>query len=127
MIAQKHLDRLKLKRPCLNCPFSRHPERITFSCRERAKEIEELAYRQGFPCHLSATLDEDDEDAGYEFGPKTQHCAGSIMLRINEGTTEWPALDNEELPDEYLDQVGPFLGEAWNDEEEFFAANEEER
>jgi hypothetical protein len=121
------LDRLQLKRPCLNCPFSRHPERIRFRCRERAEEIEELAYRQGFPCHLSGEDQGDDfdgEDQGIWYDEKTQHCAGAIFLRINEGTTEWPALDNEELPDDYLKRVGPYLLEGWDDDEEFFAANE---
>lgn len=49
--AHPHADQLKLKKPCLHCPFSKHPERIRFTCRERAEEIEEIAYRQGFPCH----------------------------------------------------------------------------
>lgn len=89
--------RFNLRKPCKNCPFSKASTRITFSCEERAEEIEEHAYRQGFPCHLSATLDEDAEDAGYEFGPNTQHCAGAIGMFLNEGYDSWPGTGNREI------------------------------
>lgn len=71
-----------LKRPCKNCPFRTDETAIRFACRERAEEIEESAYRNGFPCHLSAHIDEDDDDAGYEFGEGTQHCAGALLMYL---------------------------------------------
>ncbi len=95
-------DGFKLKRPCKNCPFSPLDSRITFANRERAEEIEETAYRNGFPCHLSAINTQEDEDGnenedgGYVFGPKTQHCAGAIMMYIAGGESEWPGIDNDE-------------------------------
>lgn len=116
--------RLQLAKPCKNCPFSVAETRIRFACRERAEEIEEQAYRNGFPCHLSATLDEDDEDAGYEFGPNTQHCAGAALMFLNAGYDTWPGIDNRELPESWLRKLEPNLGLAFANEEDFFDANE---
>ena len=54
--------RYDLFRACDHCPFRRDEGRIKFSCRERAEEIEESAYRHGFVCHEHAEwLDEDDD------------------------------------------------------------------
>ena len=50
-----------LKKSCLNCPFADTPDRITFACRERAEEIEDMAYRQGFVCHLHSEYIEEGE------------------------------------------------------------------
>lgn len=87
-----------LKTPCKNCPFRNDDTAIRFRCRERAEEIEESAYRNGFPCHLSAELIEDDEyeGGGYVFAENTQHCAGYIIMRLKEGDTCWPGIDNDE-------------------------------
>lgn len=112
--------RLDLKKPCKNCPFADTPHRIVFANSERAAEIAELAYRQGFPCHLSATLDEDDEDAGYEFGPNTQHCAGAIGTFLNDGQEYgWPGVDNEPPPGDWSEAQRV----AFQSEEDFIAAN----
>lgn len=116
--------RLQLGKPCKNCPFSVADTRIRFSCRERAEEIEEQAYRRGFPCHLSATLDEDDEDAGYEFAQNTQHCAGAALMFLNAGYETWPGVDNRELPERWLKRLTPNAHLAFENEEAFFAANE---
>lgn len=91
-------DGYKLRRPCRNCPFSPTPERITFACKERAAEIAESAYRNGFPCHLSATdTSEEDEDGGFVFGEKTQHCAGAAMMFVRDGHgSGWPGIGNDE-------------------------------
>lgn len=95
-------DGFKLKRPCKNCPFSPLETRITFADLERAEEIEESAYRNGFPCHLSAINTQEDEDGnenedgGYVFGAKTQHCAGAIMMYLAGGESEWPGIDNDD-------------------------------
>ena len=58
--------KLQLKAPCKNCPFANRPERITFRARERAEELEELAYRHGLRCQLSAEVREQvvDGDSG---------------------------------------------------------------
>jgi hypothetical protein len=118
--------RLQLARPCKNCPFSVAETRIRFACRERAEEIEELAYRQGFPCHLSATLDEEDEDAGYEFkrDGSTQHCAGAMLMFLNAGYDTWPGIDNRELSSAFVERLAPNLRLAFENEDAFFEANE---
>ena len=78
--------RFDLKTPCKNCPFNDTKDGIKFSCRERAEEIEEQAYRHGFPCHLSADFTgDDDEDGGYVFGANTQHCAGALLVFLKDG------------------------------------------
>jgi hypothetical protein len=69
-----------------------------FACRERAEEIEESAYRNGFPCHLSADFTgDDDEDGGFVFGGKTQHCAGAIGMFLNDGYDSTPGTENVDL------------------------------
>ncbi|MFN4296739.1 MAG: hypothetical protein ACK4FB_07835 [Brevundimonas sp.] len=77
--------RFDLKTPCKNCPFRTDETAIRFQCLERAEEIEESAYRNGFPCHLSADLEEDEGDAGYVFGGNTQHCAGALLMFARHG------------------------------------------
>lgn len=76
-----------LKTPCKHCPFMNTRDGIKFSSRERAEEIEEQAYRHGFPCHLSAvdTSDEDEENGGFMFGRNTQHCAGALLVFLKDG------------------------------------------
>lgn len=116
--------RFDLKTPCRNCPFRTDDTAIRFSCRERAEEIEETAYRYGFPCHLSAELNEDDEDGGFEFGAETQHCAGALIMYLRDGggNVVWERLAEEEQerissrldfsapvfegPEEFLDRNG---------------------
>lgn len=91
--------RFDLKTPCKNCPFRTDDTAIRFSGRERAEEIEESAYRNGLPCHLSADLIEDDEgdSGGYVFGDNTQHCAGAtIMFMDGGGNIPFQRLDEDE-------------------------------
>lgn len=86
-----------LKTPCKNCPFRTDETRITFQCRERAEEIEEQAYRLGFPCHLSAVCIEDPfGEEGFHPGENTQHCIGAIIMYIKSGEDCWPGIDNDE-------------------------------
>ncbi len=119
--------RFDLKTPCKNCPFRTDETAIRFTGRERAEEIEEIAYRQGFPCHLSATLDEEKDDAGFEFDASgnTQHCAGALIMYLKGGEESTPGVDNDEDlferlrgridwkapvfegPDAFLDSYGP--------------------
>lgn len=92
--------RFDLKTPCKNCPFRTDATAIRFACRERAEEIEETAYRNGFPCHLSADYVEDDEGEsdGYVFGGQTQHCAGALIMfaRYGDGPIPFTRLDDDE-------------------------------
>lgn len=88
--------RFDLKKPCKNCPFSKSEHRIVFANRERAEEIEEQAYRRGFPCHLSAEcVENDDGEGGFVPVANTQHCAGALIMYLNDGETEWPGIDND--------------------------------
>lgn len=86
--------RFDLKRPCKNCPFRTDATAIRFACRERAEEIEESAYRNGFPCHLSADLieaeDAQDGEGGFVFGDQTQHCVGATLLYARHGDGNIP-------------------------------------
>lgn len=79
--------RFDLTRPCENCPFRTDATRITFAARERAEEIDEQAYRNGFPCHVSAKLTENplSGEEGFVFGKQTQHCAGYLLMQLHEG------------------------------------------
>ena len=116
--------RFDLAKPCKNCPFGIAKTRIRFSCAERAEEIEETAYRNGFPCHLSAVLDEDnDEDGGYEFGPNTQHCAGAAITFLNGGYDTWPGIDNKELKEKVVARLMANSRMAFDSSEEFIEAN----
>ncbi len=128
--------RFDLKVPCKNCPFRTGPSRITFACKERAEEIAETAYRNGFPCHLSAidtSEDEDgncNEDGGYEFDPEgtTQHCAGALAMFINGGEDCWPGVDNDdELVERLVDQLVDAFPLVFESEEAFIAANDTQR
>ncbi len=116
----------QLKRPCKNCPFAPTKTRIKFSCRERAEEIAETAYRNGFPCHLSAVdTSEDDEDGGYVFGENTQHCVGAIMMFLSDGNEcGWPGIDNDEVLADRLNDHVDWKAPHFETEEDFLEANE---
>ena len=129
--ATPDLSGFRLKRPCLHCPFRNDGTRIRFRCRERALEIEEQAYQQGFPCHETADYHEDPEgpDDGFVFGEKSAFCIGYVIMRLKNGDGyPWPAIDNDE---QLLTALSNHLGDWWKapvfeTEEEFFAANESE-
>ncbi len=123
-----------LKKPCKNCPFANTPDRITFACRERAEEIEELAYRQGFVCHLhSEHIDEDDDyggEGGFDFAAdgSSQHCFGALAMHIRDGgsTVPWERAceDDEELEGRWWDRADQkALATVYESEDEFFDAN----
>jgi hypothetical protein len=122
--------RFDLKNPCKNCPFRNDKTRIRFSGTARAEEIEESAYRSGFPCHLSAvdTSEDDPDNGGYVAGEHTQHCAGYLIMKINEGfETSWPGIDNdEELYDRLAEQLN-LKAPVFGDVEEFINANASRR
>lgn len=121
-------DGYQLKRPCKNCPFAPTKTRITFRGEERAEEIAESAYRNGFPCHLSAVNIEDDEEeyggGGYVFGPNTQHCVGAIMMFLSDGNDcGWPGIYNDEELAERLNDYVDWKAPHYESEADFIAAN----
>ena len=128
--------RFDLTTPCKNCPFRNDSTRITFQCRERAEEIEEQAFRRGFPCHLSAELEEDDESfraEGFHATEKSQMCAGFIAMQLKAQDVAPSFQDNEDGLDaeEMFDKVETQYGDFWNlpvfeSAEDFFKANEKE-
>ncbi len=125
--------RFDLKRPCENCPFANVSTRITFQCRERAEEIEEIAYREGFVCHLHSEHREgpDGESDGYHFRDdgSSQHCFGALAMYLRDGGANIPwerATDEDsELEARWWSRADPAAIETcFADEEEFLKANE---
>lgn len=114
-----------LKRPCKNCPFAPTKTRITFSCTERAEEIAESAYRNGFPCHLSAQhVEIGDGEEGFVFGSNTQHCVGAIMMFLRDGNENgWPGIYNDEELAEQLEAHVDWSAPYYETEQDFIAAN----
>lgn len=99
--------RFDLKTPCKHCPFRADKTAIRFSCRERAEEIEETAYRWGFPCHKSAEyIEDEDGSGGYHASDKAQHCIGAIIMYLRQDEMCWPGINNdEELAERLRNQV----------------------
>lgn len=122
--------RFDLKKPCLNCPFRSDATGIRFSSRERAEEIEESAYRHGFPCHQSAaSTEDDDEDGGFVFAAngRTQHCIGALMVHINDGFDSTPGTgNNAELFERLRDRLD-WTAPVFEDVEAFVAASPDKR
>ena len=114
-----------MKRPCLNCPFRTDETAIRFAARERAEEIEETAYRYGFPCHTTAELIEDDEGSStFVFGDRSQHCVGYAIMRLKAGDCHgWPGIGNDEDLAARLSERVDFDAPVFDSEEDFFAAN----
>lgn len=115
-----------LKKPCKNCPFANTKHRIKFACKERAEEIEETAYRQGFVCHKHGTTVEHEEGDHIDFAPdgSGQHCAGAILMYLKSGCTgniPFENLSEEEQArvEENLDWSAP----VFESEEAFITAN----
>jgi hypothetical protein len=120
--------RFDLKEPCENCPFRSDATRITFSCRERAEEIEESAYRNGFPCHKTAvdTSDDDPENGGYVFrsNGKTQHCIGALMMFMADGYSSTPGTGNDDELFERLSARVDWKAPHFASVEDFLNAND---
>ncbi len=124
--------RFDLIRPCKNCPFVNTPDRITFACRERAEEIENLAYRQGFVCHEhSEHVEETEYEAGgfvFRNDGSSQHCWGVIAMYLKNGGSSVPwegaTDDDPDLEDRWWDRADMKALEAvFDGEEEFLEAN----
>ena len=123
--------RFDLKKPCKHCPFVNGPDRIRFACRERAEEIEELAYRQGFVCHEHGESREDDEDGGIEFrlDGSSQHCWGALAMYLHSGTGNIPWEDriaeNPELEERWWNRADmAAFHSVFENEELFLEAND---
>ena len=123
-----------LIRPCKICPFANTKERITFSCRDRAREIEHAAYRRGFVCHEHAEYIEGNDycDGGFDFRADgtSQHCFGAVAMYLKNGGNgnvpfEWACYDDEELYDRWWKRVDmKGLETVFESEEEFIEAND---
>ncbi len=123
-----------LLRPCAACPFNRGSStRITFRNRDRAEEIEEIAYREGFVCHEHAATVEklvegnieefyDDREDG-----SGQHCAGALImyLRSHGGNIPFEWLDEDEQ-DRITNRLDP-QADVFDDETEFVCAQDDRR
>lgn len=92
--------RFDMKRPCTLCPFRANEPAIRFASQERALEIALTGLIHGFPCHKTADYIDDDEpdgQAGYVFGNGTQHCAGYLIMKLNEDDRfPWPGINNDD-------------------------------
>ena len=121
------LDGFRMKRPCRHCPFRTDSTAIRFANEERAAEIEESAYRYGFPCHETADYVEDEDGdgnlAGYYMGETSQHCAGHTIMRLREGFGSWPGIDNSETLADALEDHMDFDAPVFETVEDFIAAN----
>lgn len=119
-----------LKTPCKNCPFRTDESAIRFRCRERAEEIEEQAYRNGFPCHLSAEHIEAEDDTlgegGYYASESSQHCVGAIIMYLKSGEYTWPGIGNDEALGERLADQVDWDAPVFENETDFIEANDKE-
>ena len=117
-----------LKRPCVNCPFRTDSTAIRFANRERAEDIEESAYRNGFPCHKTADYVEFDGDheehSGYHFGATSQHCVGYSMMLLNAGYDTWPGINNSEATADYIREHVDWNAPVFASVDEFLEAND---
>ena len=125
-----------LVRPCKHCPFRRDEGRIKFACRERAEEIEEIAYRQGFVCHEHGEDIEVGEDSYIDFREdgSSQHCFGALYMYLRQGSGNVPwenAIEEDEGLEERFwsrltsEQLAHAETVVWESEEEFLEAHDE--
>lgn len=128
--------RFDLIKPCKHCPFSNTDTRIRFACRERAEEIEEIAYREGFVCHQHAEHREgpDGDSDGYHFrhDGSSQHCFGALAMYLQSGGANVPwehAIEEDpELEDRWWSRADTdAIKTVFEDEESFLDANEATR
>lgn len=76
-----------LTEPCKECPFLNTPNMLLGFTLRRLME-----FAQGeFPCHKTATINENEEDPGYEATPKSVHCSGALIF-----------LEKRELPNQMM-------------------------
>lgn len=68
-----------LTAPCDNCPF--RTDVAPYLTKSRVRDIEQglVDGQQSFPCHKT-TVDSKDADGQMEATPKSEHCAGAMIL-----------------------------------------------
>ena len=116
-----------MQRPCTHCPFRTDGTAIRFQCKERAQEIAFSAYVFGFPCHTSAEYIEDDsgEESGYVFTKNTQHCAGYIIMQIQESKGRpWPGINFDQQLLDRLKEMVDFDAPVFRNLDSFYEAND---
>lgn len=118
---------------CKLCPFRKGEGRITFACRERAEEIDEIAYREGFVCHEhSEHIEGDGEESGYftfRDDGSSQHCFGALAMYLRNGdsTVVWEGATERDgkLEEYWWDRVrDKTFAEIFESPEAFLEANE---
>ena len=123
--------RYDLKKACTHCPFRKADEGIKFSCVERATEIEELAYRQGFVCHKHGESD-DSEDGGIHnrADGSSQHCFGALWMNLRDGwdgNIPFTNLDEDDQTRWWermsMDEICAADDDIFDDAEQFVAAS----
>ena len=124
---EQHPRLYDMTKPCPQCPFSTVNGAIRFRNRDRAEEIEEYAYRHGFPCHTTAELVEHadgwGQQDGFYFGKHTQHCAGYIIMALKSGYDTWPGIDNDDKLSARLQDQIDWYAPVFDNTEAFFEAN----
>lgn len=102
-----------LIKPCKHCPFRKDETAIRFTGIERAEEVEELAYRQGFVCHEHGEDVETPDGESYisfRDDGTSQHCFGALWMYLNGGGTgnvPWQEAcsEDEELETRWWDRI----------------------
>ena len=122
--------RWDLKRPCKHCPFRTDDTAIRFAARSRAEEIEESAYRNGFPCHQHAEFADEEEDgeyrqSGYHAADdgSSQHCAGALLMYLMSGSGNVPYEYLDEEEQERVENRLDWSAPVFESEEDFLEAN----
>jgi len=123
-----------LLRPCAHCPFNRGSStRIVFRNRDRAEEIEEIAYRQGFVCHEHAELVErqigedveefyDDREDG-----SGQHCAGALIMYLQSCGGNVPFENLDEAEQHRIEERVDWRADVFENETEFVCSQDDRR
>ena len=124
-----------LKRPCVHCPFNRGSEqRIVFVNRERAEEIEEIAYRQGFVCHEHAEVVEhidESGDVGEHYDDREdgsgQHCAGALIMYLQSCGGNVPFENLTEDEQHRIEERVDWRADVFDNETEFVCSQDDRR
>jgi hypothetical protein len=68
-----------LTKPCGDCPFRTDIRSYLTPTRVRDIERGLVVQQQSFPCHKTTVVD-DGDDGDLVAGPKSEHCAGAMIL-----------------------------------------------
>ena len=67
-----------LRTPCSNCPFRR--DVTPYLRADRVREIFDNIERGEFPCHKTTVCDEASDCGEMVETPKSEHCAGMLIM-----------------------------------------------